>query len=138
TEKGHGSSLSLKPRKSKEGILYRNSVRIVVIMSSIMVLVTFAFFTQFEGSDLTEARTLAFLAMSFTQLFNALNLRSLSKSLFKIGIFSNRLIIIALIILTLLNVLVVYNPFLSKLLNFTYVKPELFVLVILASSLTLW
>ncbi len=62
--------------------------------------------------SLAYARTMTLICMAMFQWFNAWNCRSESKSLFTIGIVSNRWLILATGFVLLLQFLVVYVPFL--------------------------
>ncbi len=138
TERGHGAALKQKPRQINEGILNKESIWFVCIMSVVMISITLIFFYKFAHQNIAYARTLAFIAMSFTQLFNALNLRSMTKSLWHIGIFTNKIVLTAVIISGIVTMSVVYNPFLRHLLKFEYVEPGMFFIILVCSSLALW
>jgi Ca2+-transporting ATPase len=137
-EKNHRTALNQKPRKKNEGILTRKTIIFVIAMSVFMIILTLGFFVAYLDQGINTARTVAFLVLSFTQGFNVFNLRSFTKSLFTIGIFSNRLAIIDLVISILLTILAVYTPFFQNLLSFEYVDPSVFVLIFLLSSLIFW
>lgn len=59
---------------------------------------------------LTHAQTLAFITLSVSQLFHALNLRSRKRSIFQLGLFTNRLLILSIAIGILIQGLLVYIP----------------------------
>lgn len=138
TEKDHGDALKVKPRSKRESILGRNTIFLVIVMSIIMMVLTFGFFVTYLDAGLTKARTIAFLCMSFTQLFNALNLRSFTHSIFEIGVFSNKFVVIAFTVSALLNVIAIYFEPLRNLLSFEVVEVELLLVIITASTLPLW
>lgn len=138
TEKSHGTVLKSRPRDKHEGILTKSTIWFVLVMSVVMVSLTLFFFTLFLDQGVDEARTVAFLCMSFTQLFNAINLRSFTKSIFKIGLLTNKFVFIAFIISGLLNILAVYYEPLRDLLSFAYVDPLTILLIFILSSFTLW
>ncbi len=60
-----------------------------------------------------EARTLAFATLAFTQLAHSFNVRSTHASLFQIGWFSNRALLLAVAASALLQVTVLAVPFLA-------------------------
>lgn len=62
---------------------------------------------------LTYARTMAFVVLATAQLFYSLSMRNSEKSIFQIGIFSNRYLIGAIIIGFILQVGVISLPFLA-------------------------
>ena len=57
-----------------------------------------------------NARTLAFMVLVFAQLFYSLGLRNMKKSMFQVGIFSNKYLIGAIVMGILLQVLVLVVP----------------------------
>ncbi len=137
-EPDYNHALHEPPRNSKENILTKKVIPLAVVISTIMALVTLSVFAFFISRVITEARTAAFAALSFTQLFNAFNMRSLKKSLFKIGFFTNKYFNFAVAGSILLLLLVLYIPLLQSVFHFTALKPlELFVIFLVSSSI-LW
>lgn len=66
-----------------------------------------------------HARTTAFATLAFSQLFHAYNTRSRDKSVFKLGVFSNKYLNIAFLVSALLQVLVLTVPFFRPLFDTT-------------------
>lgn len=138
TEPGHSDTLHEPPRKKEENILSREIIPFVVLMTGIMAVATVIAFTTYMPDGLDKARTAAFAVMAFTQLFNALNMRSLRKSVFEIGLLTNKYLVIALIISIILQIIVIYTPLLQGV--FQFVPLDLMELLWLAlmSSSALW
>ncbi|WP_062352899.1 calcium-translocating P-type ATPase, PMCA-type [Bacillus kwashiorkori] len=65
-----------------------------------------------SNDALTHAQTMAFITLSVSQLFHSLNLRSRKKSIFQIGLFTNKYLIGAIIVGILIQLALVYIPFL--------------------------
>lgn len=63
---------------------------------------------------LIYARTMAFVVLAASQLFYSLSMRNHEKSIFKIGLFKNKLLIASIIIGLLLQELVISIPFLAE------------------------
>ncbi len=63
---------------------------------------------------LTYARTMAFVVLAASQLFYSLSMRSADKSIFKIGLFSNRFLILAILAGIVLQLVVITIPFLAE------------------------
>ncbi len=135
TEKSHGTELSKGPRNKDENILNYSILRQVLIFSTIMAVLTLLFFTNGLSISQEYARTEAFLVMSFTQLFSALNFRSFTKSLFKIGVFSNKYVVLGVTISGILTFLAVATPFLRNFLRFEEVTFDRILLIFACSSL---
>lgn len=138
TEQEHGTELKRAPRKKNEGILTKQTVLFVFAMSVVMMVLTFIFYTRYLPQGIEAARTVAFLCMSFTQLFNSFNLRSFSKSVFSLGIFSNKFLLYGFLLSVLLNVIAVYTPFFRSLLSFDYIEPITVFTILILSSSVLW
>lgn len=71
-------------------------------------LILFLFYYQI---DLAYARTMTLITMAMYQWFNAWNCRSESRSLFELGLFSNRWLIAVMALVLALQSAIVYVPF---------------------------
>ncbi|MCX7714244.1 MAG: cation-translocating P-type ATPase [Clostridia bacterium] len=67
-----------------------------------------------EKGVLTHAQTMAFVVLSVSQLFHALNMRNDKKSIFKIGLFSNKYLVGSIILGIALQWVVISVPFLAN------------------------
>lgn len=122
--------MKAKPRNPKESI-FAGGFGIYTLVNGILIgMVTlFAFieglryytgapsmfaidFGNISDDALTHAQTMAFIALSVSQLFHSFNLRSPSKSIFQVGLFSNKYLIGAVLLGLLIQVVLVYVPFL--------------------------
>lgn len=72
-------------------------------------------FSQVTNKTLIHAQTMAFLTLSISQLFHALNVRHQKKSIFQVGLFSNRLLIIAILLGLALQVCIIHIPIFADL-----------------------
>jgi P-type Ca2+ transporter type 2C len=138
TEKGHGDVLQQKPINHKEKILNRSIVPFLIINVTLMAILTISVFTWHYDEGLEIARTAAFITMSFCQLFNVLNMRSLKLSVFNIGIFSNRYINMALIASSVITVSIIEIPFFQSLFQFKTISALEFITLVFLSSFVLW
>jgi Ca2+-transporting ATPase len=101
-------------------------------------LLAFIFVLFIEKGDLLRARTVVFAVLSVSQLFHAFNCRSHSQSIFKLGIFSNRSLVIAVLLALFMQMAVVSLPVLQKVFKTEFLSLFDWFLVILFSSLPLW
>jgi len=137
-EKGHGTALDQLPLKKEAPILNKEALPFLLVVASSMVLITIPVFIYFFNNfGIEKAMTSAFLAMSFCQIFNVLNMRSLHKSIFKIGLFSNKYVIMSLVTSIIGILSVVYIPVLQNIFRFSPLSFGELALIILASSLVL-
>jgi Ca2+-transporting ATPase len=89
------------------------------------------------GDYLAYAQTLAFTTLVVFQLFNAFNARSPEESVFR-GLFTNRWLWLAVFAGALLQLAVVYLPFLQRPFGTVPLRPEDWLLCVVVSSTVLW
>ncbi len=133
-EPGHGRILSKPPRDKRENIISKEIVPYFVIMLLLMAFLALLVFNHFLDDGLDKARTGAFTVMAFTQLFNAVNMRSIDNSIFKIGLFSNRYFIIAVVAAVFLQLSVIHIPFFQGVFHFEALSALEFVVIVAMTS----
>jgi len=133
-EPGHNDVLNHPPRNKKEKLLNKEIIIFLILMAGLMAIGTIPLFVHFLPQGLNKARTIAFVSMSMFQLFNVLNMRSLKKSLFKIGIFSNKWVILSLVASLGLMLGVIYLPWIQNIFQFVPLSLGEFGLIILITS----
>lgn len=107
------------PRPTQAPILSAYLVGRVVVVGALMAGGAFGLF-QWEvdqGTSLDAARTVAVNVVVFVELFYLFNCRSLSYSMFRIGVFSNIWVVLGVIAMILLQVLFTYVPFMNQILG---------------------
>lgn len=136
TEPGHGDVLKQKPYGRDEPILNRTILPYLVLVGGLMITLTVLVFQHFLPEGEETARAGAFLAIAMTQLFNALNMRSPEKSIFKIGLTTNRWILLAFGVSLALQVMVLKMEFFKDLFSFgTITYTEIGIIFLLSSSI---
>lgn len=116
-----------KPRHAKES-LFSGSVPFLIFNGAVIGLLTLIAFiagAKFYTGDtnlfplfperidedaLLHAQTMAFVVLSFSQLVHSFNLRSRTKSIFSIGIFTNKYLVFSLLIGVLMQVCIISIP----------------------------
>jgi Ca2+-transporting ATPase len=136
-EKEHGKELLEKPRKVKESFIGLDLIPFLLIMSTMMMLLTFLIFGSEYLSNLDKARTYAFLVMSLTQIYNAFNLRSFNQSLFRLSFKLNPYIIFGVFISLFLQYFVLFNSTARELLGFSEISLFEFIIILIFSSFVL-
>ena len=141
-EKGDADIMERKPRSSKDGI-FSGGVGFDVVYQGILVtIVTLAayFVGHYMESGIWEIKqsadgvTMAFLTLSFAEIFHSFNMRSQRGSIFKIN---NQNVFLwgAGIVSLLVTTVVIYVPFLAKAFEFEHISLlEYTVAVLLAFS----
>ncbi|MBW3013312.1 calcium-transporting P-type ATPase, PMR1-type [Candidatus Woesearchaeota archaeon] len=97
------------PREKGNKIVSRNGFIRMFILGAIMAAGTLVVFISFYD-NLEHAQTMAFTTLVMFQLFQVLNTRSLTKSLFTVGVFKNRWLWAAIGSSLLLQLMVIYSP----------------------------
>ncbi len=105
-----------RPRDPKEPIVNRKMISNIALGAVIMIAGTLVvFFTEISRGAMEErAVTMAFTTFVMFQMFNALNCRSEDKSLFKLGLFSNKYVILAIAASVAMQLAVIYNSLLQR------------------------
>ncbi|TCW41994.1 Ca2+-transporting ATPase [Thermohydrogenium kirishiense] len=101
--------MTKKPRPKNENI-FADGLMFRIPIEGIMIgLVSFIAFLFGLRENLTNARTMAFAVLTFSQLSQAMNARS-NKSIFKVGLFKNRYMVLALAVSIFLQLVVILTP----------------------------
>ncbi len=134
-EPKHRDVLEEPPRRTKASIVYRGMLWRIVFIALVMSVGTFLVFRwQLPRVGLAEARTIAFSILVAFQWFNALNARSDRQSIFRLGLFGNRLLLGGIGLAILLQAIVIYVPSFQNLFYTVPLDPGDWVVVILVSG----
>jgi cation-transporting ATPase F len=105
------------PRRPETPVLTRElSVRIGLV-SVMLLLCAFGLFewALLQGQSLERARTVAVNVFVFGEIFYLFNCRSLRYSMFRLGVFSNRWLILGVTAMAGLQMLLTYSPSMNRL-----------------------
>lgn len=104
------TDVMLKPPKVRNQILHKRRWGFMLAEGIIMGVTVFILYLYaLRMYDLRTAQTIAFSALAVTQLIHALNNRSTRQSIFTLGIFTNKLLILSLVASFLLQLLTVHT-----------------------------
>ncbi len=139
-EPKHEDVLKKPPRDKKETILTAEIIPYFVLMTLLMVTITFFIFNMFyaNGEGVDKARTGAFTVMAFTQLYNAINLRSIRRSVFEIGFFANKYLIGGIFLGVILQLGVIWIPGVRDVFHFVPLSVVEVILIALLTSSVLF
>ncbi len=136
-----------KPRDTKEHILSNNMIIYVMAAGALACLVTIAAFTwELTGSNLMtfgpqyvldKARTLAFTTAIMFEMFFVFNCRSERHSIVEYNPFSNRYLVVAVVLSILMQAMIIYVPFFQPLFRTVPLTLTDWVKVVLLGSLAL-
>jgi magnesium-transporting ATPase (P-type) len=130
--------LAKPPRNPSERVINRPLLATLAVVAPAMAIAGFgAFFIGLEHG-LSKARTLVFLTLALSQLFNAINVRAGSKSVFRTPLFANRWLIISILIALAFQALPIHVPLLQKPFNTIPVSMVDWAISIGLASIVLW
>ncbi|HEX2959590.1 MAG TPA: HAD-IC family P-type ATPase [Chitinispirillaceae bacterium] len=117
--------MNRKPRRPGEPLLNKFVLLRTVFVALIIAATGLGLFLNVfnretgAGADhnvaMIKAQTMAVTSIIFLQIFYLLNCRSLQRSIFSVGVFSNKSVLLGIMILILLQVGFVYLPFMNAL-----------------------
>lgn len=125
--------MNKKPRNSKKGLFSDGlwgKIFVEGTMIGILTLLSFSIGNNLYG--LKVGRTMAFVSLSMLELIHSFNIRS-EESIFKIGLFTNKYLIGALILGSLLQVGVIAIPVLANIFDVVALNSTQWVYTILIS-----
>ncbi len=126
------------PRNPQEPILTKHLIRRILLVGGLMLAGAFSIFNWEinRGVSLEEARTAAVNVFIFIELFYLFNSRSLTRSVFKIGFFSNPLLFVGVGIMVILQVMYTYVPMLNTLFQSAPLGWDVWIRILLIAGMT--
>lgn len=107
------------------------------LLIGILTLFAFKLGEKLYPNSLIHAQTMAFVVLSISQLFFALNMRNTKKSIFEIGLFTNKYLILSLLLGIIIQVVIITVPFFSNLFKVYSLSFTDWILVFLISIIPL-
>ena len=115
-EPAEKDSMARPPRPPKENLFAGGLIQRILLTGIILAIASI--FIQWwavrQGYDVKTQQTMVFTTLCFVQLGNALSVRSVYHSLFSSGIFANKAMWGAIVLTVILQLLIVYLPFLQS------------------------
>ena len=116
-EPKESSLLSDGARRKNRRILDWSMATRMLLMGTIMAVGTIFLFREYLGMEPAKAITISFTVLAVFQWVNAWNCRHESRSVFGMNPFSNRFLVLSLLIVVLLQLFAVYHPFFQRVLH---------------------
>lgn len=135
-----GEEMKVSPVPLSEPLLDRallNRIPLMVIASVASVFGWFLFRT-YQGVDHDLVRTETFTALAVSQWWNVLNCRSATHTVLSREIFSNHWLLLGLAAANLLQLAVIYIPFMNEFFHTQPISLQSFVMIGVVTSLVLW
>ena len=99
-----------QPRNAKESLFAHGGWMFTILNGMFIGTITLVAFRYGLNSSPAKAQTMAFMVLSLSQLFHALNLRSRTHSIFAVGLFKNKWLILTFLFSTALQTAVCQLP----------------------------
>ena len=123
------------PRSPKENLFSGGLISRILLTGTILG--TASIFIQWlavhQGYDVKTQQTIVFTTLCFVQLGNALSVRSVYHSLFSSGIFANRGMWGAIVLTVMLQLSIVYVPFLQSIFKTTSLNWHIMVMILIVT-----
>ena len=134
-EKAEQGIMARKPVPQHEGILSRGLGVDILWVGSLMGIVALGvgYWAFLTGVETTVWRTMVFTTLTMAQMGNALTIRATHDSLWAIGLFSNRLMVVAVVVTFLLQMALLYVPFLQGIFRTVALTPSQLGISLIAS-----
>jgi magnesium-transporting ATPase (P-type) len=139
-EKAEGHEMSKRPLRHAAPLVPGRMLTRMMLLVPVMAFGTIGLFwwALESGRSLEKAQTMTFTVLCAYQWFNGLNARSHHRSLFRIGLLSNRYVLAGLFAAVGLQVLVVHNAWFQHLFNTVPLGAAEWLLVVAVASSVLW
>lgn len=106
-----------KPRDAKESLFAHGGMLFTVLNGMLIGTITLVAFRYGLNTSEQMAQTMAFMVLSISQLFHAMNLRSRTHSIFKVGICKNKWLVLTIVCSIILQIMVAQLPVFQMLLK---------------------
>ncbi len=126
------------PRPPKESMFAQGMGRQIIWVGFLMGLLSLAIGYGFWRAGDPTWQTMAFTTLTLSQMANVLAIRSERRSLFQIGLFSNKALLGAVSLTVVLQLGLIYVPFLQSIFKTVALPLPDLVLTLLASSIIFW
>jgi Ca2+-transporting ATPase len=134
-EPKEGDVMEEPPRRPNTRIVNREILVNIAYVALFMAIGTLCMFTRASrAGSLPYAQTMAFTTLAMFQVFNSLNCRSRDKSVFQLGLFSNRWLLGAIVLSVVLQIAAEYVPFMQMALGTVPLSWQDWGLIVLITS----
>ncbi len=126
------------PRDPKESMFANGGYFITFFFGTVIAAITLTAFLIAPGHDLATAQTYAFTVLAVSQLFNAIGMRDLNKSVFRMNHWNNRMMIVAFWVGILLQVAVTEIDIFNQLFETIHLSFREWMMLVAISTGPLW
>jgi Ca2+-transporting ATPase len=138
SEPAEKSIMKRRPRKSGESI-FAGGIGVHVLWVGILIgFICIGTQGYLINKGVDHWQTIVFSILCFCQLWHVMAIRSDTRSLFRIGVFSNKVLLGAVVLTVILQLAIIYLPFMNQFFHTQPLTMKELLLVIVASSITFW
>lgn len=119
---GNKDVMKEKPRMQSESLFAHGGASYLFfngVLVGTLTLTAFLYGSNLYGFGSIESMTMAFMVLSISQLFHSFNVRDFRKSIFKVGILTNKYLVGAFFLGLILQMSLLYIPFLASIFRVT-------------------
>jgi Ca2+-transporting ATPase len=138
SEPAEANIMQIPPRNPKENIFSNGMGRHILWVGFLMGITTLGIQFWAINSGDTHWQTMAFTVLCFSQMGHVMAIRSNRESLFKIGVFSNKPLLGALLLTVLLQLILIYSPFFNAIFKTQPLSFYDLAITIAVSSIVFW
>ncbi len=130
--------MSRLPHNPKENIFSRGVGRDIVWVGLLLGIVLLGIDYKYWSTEQASWQTMVFSTLAFCRIGLAQSMRSERESLFRMNLLSNQPLLGAIIITFILQLLVVYVPFLQEIFHTISLSPKDLVISLVLSTIVIW
>jgi Ca2+-transporting ATPase len=138
SEPAEDNIMNRPPRNTKENIFARGMAWHILWVGLLMAAVTLGMQAWAINIGDSNWQTMTFTVLCFSQLGHVMAIRSERKSIFKIGVLSNKPMLGALFITTTLQLLIIYVPFFNDIFKTAPLTFKELMITVAVSSIVFW
>ena len=138
SEPADANIMNRPPRNPKQNIFAGGMARHILWVGLLMGLVTIGMQAWAIQGENSHWQTMAFTVLCFSQMGHVIAIRSDRESIFKIGVFSNKPMIGALVITVALQLMIIYTPFFNNVFKTQPLTFNELAITIAISSIIFW
>lgn len=138
SEPAESNIMKRPPQDPSKNLFRGNLVWHILLVGLLMGIVTLAVQAWAIQNNNPNGQTMAFSVLCFSQLGHVIAIRSDRQSVFKVGLFSNKPMTMALIATVSLQLLIIYVPFLNPVFKTQVLSLKELMITLAASSIVFW
>jgi Ca2+-transporting ATPase len=138
SEPAESNIMKRPPRNPKENIFSNGMGKHILWVGFLMGITTLGIQFWAINSGDTHWQTMAFTVLCFSQMGHVMAIRSERESLFKIGVFSNKPLLGALLLTVLLQMMLIYVPFFNSIFKTQPLSIYELAITLAVSSVVFW